>query len=518
MCIDESVFVHNTLTKITFCGKKCIPCKTCSYCQNMQEVVMDNTVEIIAKSAFSNCISLKKITLSSNLEIICKRAFFNCQKLENFEVPQKVRCVGSFAFENCVQLKELVFRKTVVFGMGGCFERCVSLTHLNVPNDFMKHLYNATESEQEIFKRLKIEVLNRMNNKEINNRVFKYDNYSKITDNVTINSDSMHLADLDTFNTNAKYTSEYLRVYIPSTVVDANFGLHDFGNFIEKFVITENVLLMTESEFYINNAKYVQLPDTITVIPKYCFSNSVLREFVVPQSVREIGKNAFLNSKNLTSLYIPKSVTKIGNNFVRGCTNLKYVVFENGRHFDIKEETESLNITHNVTLNTTKLNYNVEYYLGSTKIEVPSSVTKISSFYFKNNKYLREIVLPTTIKIFGDSIFDKCHKLTKITFSACNNTLNNSENYIEKINTFKTFFFNTLVVSYEFYLQMKAFGFTFHNVNLTYKDMEEFCDKVDTSVIKSINYEDKNTLIKNFGDWKPQSHLNDTFIEKLVIP
>ncbi|ELP85850.1 hypothetical protein EIN_282310 [Entamoeba invadens IP1] len=208
MCIDESVFVHNTLTKIIFCGKKCIPCKTCSSCQNLQEVVMDNTVEIIAKSALSNCISLKKITLSSNLEIICKRAFFNCQKLENFEVPQKVRCVGSFAFENCVQLKELVFRKTVVFEMGGCFERGVSLTHLNVPNDFMKHLYNATESEQEIFKRLKIEVLNRMNNKEINNRVFKYDNYSKITDNVTINSDSMHLGDLDTFNTNAKYTSE----------------------------------------------------------------------------------------------------------------------------------------------------------------------------------------------------------------------------------------------------------------------------------------------------------------------
>ncbi|ELP89815.1 hypothetical protein EIN_425470 [Entamoeba invadens IP1] len=269
--IDELVFVHNTLTKITFCGKKCIPQKTCRSCQNLEEVVMDNTVEIIADSAFSECTSLKRITLSSNLEMICKCAFSNCNKLCQFQVPQKVRFVGSFAFKNCEQLDELNFNENVVFEDGGCIEQCISLTKLDVPINYMKHLYNATESEKMILERLHIKVSNMMKEEEVNQKVFKFEKFNEKDNEIRVTSDYIHLGDLDVFEINFNYTSDHLRVYIPSSVVDTNINLYDSDNPIEKIVFPENALLINENNYCINNAKRIQLPDTITAIPENCF-------------------------------------------------------------------------------------------------------------------------------------------------------------------------------------------------------------------------------------------------------
>ncbi|ELP86681.1 hypothetical protein EIN_289530 [Entamoeba invadens IP1] len=516
--IDELVFVHNTLTKITFCGKKCIPQKTCRSCQNLEEVVMDNTVEIIADSAFSECTSLKRITLSSNLEMICKCAFSNCNKLSEFEVPQKVRFVGSFAFKNCEQLVGLNFNENVVFEDGGCFEQCISLAKLDVPINYMKHLYNATESEQQLFKKLGIDVSNMMKKEEVNENVFKLDNYNEINNEIRVNSDYIHLGDLDVFKIKFNYTSDHLRLYIPSTVVNFRIKVFDYGNPIEKIIIPENAFLINESKFCIKNAKCVQLPDTITFIPDDYFSSSELEEFVVPRNVREIGKNAFVISNNLTSLYIPKSVTKIGKNFVGGCSNLKSIVFEDGHNVDINKETENQDIIHCVTAGIKKLNYNFEFPFETTKIEVPSSVTKISGLYFYKYKNLCEVVFPPTIKIFERVYFYNCHKLTKISFTECKNTLNNLENNKNDINTFKTFFFDNVIVDYKFYLQMYALGYTFHNVDYTQQNLYEFGDKVDWSVIKSVNFENKNVSMKNTHYWKTQFDLYDTFTEKFEMP
>ncbi|ELP89816.1 hypothetical protein EIN_425480 [Entamoeba invadens IP1] len=65
---------------------------------------------------------------------------------------------------------------------------------------------------------------------------------------------------------------------------------------------------------------------------------------------------------------------------------------------------------------------------------------------------------------------------------------------------------------------MNALGYTFHNVDYSQQNLYEFGDKADFSVIKTINHEDKNLLMKNTHYWKTQFDLNDTFTEKFEMP
>ncbi|ELP93739.1 hypothetical protein EIN_321620 [Entamoeba invadens IP1] len=132
--------------------------------------------------------------------------------------------------------------------------------------------------------------------------------------------------------------------------------------------------------------------------------------------------------------------------------------------------------------------------------KISTIVTKICYTFFKKYKNLCEIVFPITIKKFESLILDECNKLTKISFCCCLNKSDNSN--MHNIEQFKKLFFKTVAVSYEFYLQMKAFGYTFHNVNYTIQVITTY----------------KNVFLKNTGSLKSfiLTDFNDN--DKFVVP
>ncbi|ELP89861.1 Hypothetical protein EIN_272160, partial [Entamoeba invadens IP1] len=65
---------------------------------------------------------------------------------------------------------------------------------------------------------------------------------------------------------------------------------------------------------------------------------------------------------------------------------------------------------------------------------------------------------------------------------------------------------------------MKAFGYIFHNVNLTSKDNDLYGTKIDFSAIKTIYNEDKNITIKNTPNTKNYNFGFSSDITKFVIP
>ena len=56
------------------------------------------------------------------------------------------------------------------------------------------------------------------------------------------------------------------------------------------------------------------------------FAPAGITEYKIPDGVTSIGKWAFTNCKNLTSITIPDSVTSIGNSAFNGCSNLKTII------------------------------------------------------------------------------------------------------------------------------------------------------------------------------------------------
>lgn len=69
----------------------------------------------------------------------------------------------------------------------------------------------------------------------------------------------------------------------------------------------------------------VTIPDHIQSIGDLAFGNSELKEVVIGNGVKVIGKHAFSGCEKLTSVTLGESVSKIGERAFSGCPNLKEI-------------------------------------------------------------------------------------------------------------------------------------------------------------------------------------------------
>ena len=119
-----------------------------------------------------------------------------------------------------------------------------------------------------------------------------------------------------------------------------------------------------------------------------------IKKVVIKNGVKNIGKYAFKNCKNLTSIKIPNSVTSIGNSAFDGCNSLT-----------------SIEIPNSVT----SIGDWAFYSCASlTSIEIPNSVTSIGDRAFEFCTGLISINIPNSITSIGDDAFDNCTSLTSI--------------------------------------------------------------------------------------------------------
>ncbi len=108
-----------------------------------------------------------------------------------------------------------------------------------------------------------------------------------------------------------------------------------------------------------------------------------ITEFVVPEGVEEIGKDAFSSNKQLTKLILPSTLKTIGERAFSN-TSLKEIVFP----------ASMKTIPEGILENT-----QVE------KIVLSEGVEEIGDYAFANNKLLKSVVFPSTLKKIGRGAF-----------------------------------------------------------------------------------------------------------------
>ncbi len=161
----------------------------------------------------------------------------------------------------------------------------------------------------------------------------------------------------------------------------------------------------------------IQIPNSIT-FP----NNSVY-------NVTSIGKNAFRNCLDLTSVTIPDSVTSIGDSAFQGCLDLVSVTIPDSvtsigtfAFFDcleltainVEENNANYSSTDGVLFNAdkTKLIRHPEGKEGT--YTVPDSVTSIDHNAFYNSSGLTSITIPKSVTSIGDNAFFSCSGLTTL--------------------------------------------------------------------------------------------------------
>ena len=163
--------------------------------------------------------------------------------------------------------------------------------------------------------------------------------------------------------------------------------------------------------------------------PSPAYWNPIVRKIVIEDGVTSIGKSAFSDCSNLTSITIPDSVTSIGNDAFYNCTSLTSITIPDSVTIIGDSAFFYCISLTNITLsnNITNIGNDAFYSCRSlTSITIPSSVTSIENSAFDSCSNLTSITIPDSVTSIGESVFSDCESLKTISLS-CKSSLKKSD-------------------------------------------------------------------------------------------
>ena len=107
---DDEFFIYDYEERqsweviIVLPGVEIIPDGTFCNCDNVEAVIMSETVRWVEWMTFSDCSKLAFVKLSRNLECIAHAAFIGCVSLTSIFIPPSCREIGDEAFAHCDKL------------------------------------------------------------------------------------------------------------------------------------------------------------------------------------------------------------------------------------------------------------------------------------------------------------------------------------------------------------------------------------------------------------------------------
>lgn len=231
------------------------------------------------------------------------------------------------------------------------------------------------------------------------------------------------------------------RITLPDTVKEIGYSAFSGCSELESIQLGKNLERIGVMAF--NACKKlcdVLLPDTLKTIGDYAFDGCALNEIIIPDSVEEIGCNAFQNNESLESAVIGKSAK---NYFKEGPSyrpnenaiflktpNLKTLVFRS----EIAEYTGAKTLTNVTFADTVKElgKWAVSDNANLEEIRLPESITKIGYGAFAACENLKSIELSDNITEIEEGAFFKT-QLREICFPKELRTIGKLSNGLEKL-------------------------------------------------------------------------------------
>ena len=165
--------------------------------------------------------------------------------------------------------------------------------------------------------------------------------------------------------------------------------------------------------------KSVIIPETIEEIGDNAFADCFfLKSITISPGVKTIGNGAFFDCFRLSSITIPNSVSVIGAGAFQACESLESVkILNNDVEIRSSAFCQCYNLTSVTIPNKLKtIPTGMFSYCTSLKaIEIPDGVIEIDSWAFEGCTNLESVVIPESVSIIGSSAFKGCASLKKIT-------------------------------------------------------------------------------------------------------
>ena len=373
-----SIKIPNTVTSI---GKRAF-----QGCTNLTSIEIPDTVTYIGDYCFSGCNRLQKIKLSKKIQTINQRLLQGCSSLTEIEIPEGVKSIGYAAFSSCSKLTTITlpasltsFNGTALAGLsrltevkvadgnnsfkfenGMLFSKdgktmymaLLTLTEINVPNGVVS-IVGDTLSGSSATKIILPDTVS----SNLSGTVFNGMNKLS-TIELSSTSKNLKLVDGNLYSYDGKRFIKYMgtskiftvpegvetlvcrcitksmtTLNLPSTFkVIEGWSLASMSG-VNLLNIPASVTTMYTYSFHANtklrvaegNSTYKSIDDVLILNKagtKVIMANKNATTYNIPNTVTEIGKNAFYGCSKITSITIPDSVTTIGAGAFESCSSL----------------------------------------------------------------------------------------------------------------------------------------------------------------------------------------------------
>ena len=376
-----SIKIPNTVTTI---GKRAF-----RGCTNLTSIEIPDSVTYIGEHCFYDCNKLQKIKLSKKIQTINPYLLYGCSSLTEIKIPEGVKSIGYAAFSYCNKLTTITLPASLTYITGSALTRLsrltevkvadgnnsfkfengmllskdgktmymalLTLTEINVPNGVVSIIGDGLSGSSAtkiilpdtVSSNFGGAVFNGMNKlttielsgtsknlKLVDGNLYSYDGkrfikYMGSSKNFTVP---------EGVETVVSYciTKSMTTLNLPSTLkVIEGWSLTGMSG-VKLLNIPASVTTMYTYSFHDNtklrvaegNATYKSIDDVLILNKagtKVIMASRNATTYNIPNTVTEIGQNAFYYCNKMTSINIPDSVTTIGAKAFYSCSSLKEI-------------------------------------------------------------------------------------------------------------------------------------------------------------------------------------------------
>jgi hypothetical protein len=355
-------------------------------CAGLTTITVPNSVTNIPGHAFDGCISLTNLTLGSNIVSIGEAAFSGCSSLASVTIPHSVTSIGEAAFFDCSSLTNVVMGNSVTNIGFQAFSSCDSLVNVTMPNSMLDIGGGA------------FLVCHSLTSVTISKSVTTIGEYAfgvcySLT-NITVDPLNSVFSSVDgvLFDKNQTTLIQYPggkpgSYVVPNTVTSiVAFAFSDSPN-LTSVTLPKSLASFEDASFgdcgSLTNITVDPLNTVYSSVDGVLFDKNQTTliqypqgkpgSYIIPNSVANIGFNAFFACSSLSNITIPNSVTNIAAQAFYDCASL-------------------------------------------SSVTIPDSVTSIGGLAFYGCSSLTNVTIPASVTSIGDQTFRYCSNLVAAYF------------------------------------------------------------------------------------------------------
>lgn len=298
-------------------------CRTLFGNSEEEGLVIPDSVTTIGANAFTNCRALQSVSVGKNVLAINDEAFADCHAMKTLVLGDGVQTIGKSAFNNCKELTAVTFGKNLVSIGDAAFYLCAKLAEINLNDGLTQISANAFRACANLEKVVLPDSVTAIGN-------YAFSENPALAE-VTLGSGLQSLGEIVFFGSKLWEDTEGDVVVIDKWLV----GLKDKTK--NTYTVPDGIVGIANSAFAncseLNKALF--LPNSLKYIGETAFIGcSKLGSVAIGSGVEKIGSNAFANDTQLTNVYLgaydaglgESSLKVIGAGAFYGCSLLSTIV------------------------------------------------------------------------------------------------------------------------------------------------------------------------------------------------